>query len=133
MAYLQAQQLLPYAADVTITLPGKELNVVSISKEQPHAAISNVVDRLLFSAQSGELVKKELYESQSKGMKVRRLIFPIHTGSIYGLPTKTLVFLCCLIGATMPITGFIIWLKRKKKTKKVIIKPKVPSKQPVLQ
>lgn len=133
MAYSRAQQLLPYAADVTITLPGKEQNVVSISKEQPRAAISNVVDRLLFNAQSGALVKKELYESQSKGMKVRRLIFPIHTGSIYGLPTKILVFLCCLIGATMPITGFIIWLKRKKKTKKVIIKPKVSSRQPVLQ
>ncbi|HWV75426.1 MAG TPA: PepSY-associated TM helix domain-containing protein [Pseudosphingobacterium sp.] len=131
-AYSQTQQLLPYTADVTITLPGKELNVVSISKEQPQAAVSNVVDRLLFSAQSGELVKKELYESQSKGMKVRRLIFPIHTGSIYGLPTKLLAFLCCLIGASMPITGFIIWLKRKKKTKKVIIKPRVSSEQPVL-
>jgi uncharacterized iron-regulated membrane protein len=133
MAYLQAQQLLPYAADVTITLPSKESNVVSVSKEQPQAAISNVVDRLLFSAQSGELIKKELYENQSKGMKVRRLVFPIHTGSIYGLPTKILVFLSCFIGASMPITGFIIWLKRKKKTKKTTTKPKISSEQPVLQ
>lgn len=132
-AYTQAQKLLPYSSDITISLPDKESPIIQISKEQTNASVPNVVDRLLFDQYTGELIKKELYESQSQGMKVRRLIFPIHTGSIYGLPTKILAFLSCLIGASLPITGFIIWLKRKKKTKKASKKMVVLDKQAILQ
>ncbi|MFC6099414.1 PepSY-associated TM helix domain-containing protein [Olivibacter domesticus] len=131
--YMQAQKLLPYNSDITISLPEKASPIIQISKEQTNASVPNVVDRLLFDQYTGKLIKKELYESQSQGMKVRRLIFPIHTGSIYGLPTKILAFLSCLIGASLPITGFIIWLKRKKKTKKAGKKMVVYAKQPILQ
>jgi uncharacterized iron-regulated membrane protein len=37
------------------------------------------------------------------------------TRSIYGYPTKFLAFLICLFALTLPITGLLIWLERKKK------------------
>ncbi|WP_177195277.1 PepSY-associated TM helix domain-containing protein [Parapedobacter indicus] len=42
----------------------------------------------------------------------------IHVGSIGGLPTKILASLVSLVGASLPITGFIIWYNRKYGKKK---------------
>lgn len=51
--------------------------------------------------------------------KIRKMNYDIHVGSILGLPGKILAFFGALIGASLPITGFIIWWgKRKKKPKK---------------
>lgn len=117
--YRQTQSLLPYASNFTLYFPVEKTAALRVSKEQSHASIPNVVDQLFFDRNTGALIKKELYNTRSKGMKVRRLIFPIHTGSLYGFPTKLLAFFCSLIGASLPITGFIIWLKRKKKKKPI--------------
>jgi len=53
------------------------------------------------------------YASLSAGEKLFRMNFDIHTGQILGLPTKILAFFACMIGASMPVTGFIIWNNRK--------------------
>lgn len=43
--------------------------------------------------------------------------YDIHVGQILGLPGKIIAFLASLICASLPITGFIIWLGRRKKSK----------------
>ncbi|GGE38988.1 putative iron-regulated membrane protein [Pedobacter psychrotolerans] len=53
------------------------------------------------------------YEQLSVGEKVFRMNFDIHTGQILGLPTKILAFITCLVGASLPVTGVIIWYNRK--------------------
>lgn len=62
------------------------------------------------------------YTHLSTGEKVYRMTFDIHTGQILGLPTKILAFFACMIGASMPVTGFIIWYNRKWGNKKRKIK-----------
>ncbi|MBD2703921.1 PepSY domain-containing protein [Spirosoma sp. BT702] len=53
------------------------------------------------------------------GDKLRRMNYDIHVGTILGLPGKVLAFFVSLIGASLPITGFIVWWgKRSKKGKK---------------
>jgi uncharacterized iron-regulated membrane protein len=49
--------------------------------------------------------------------KLIRMNYDIHTGAIIGLPGKILAFMASLIVATLPITGFLIWLGRRKETK----------------
>jgi uncharacterized iron-regulated membrane protein len=39
----------------------------------------------------------------------------IHYGSIFGWPSKILMFFGCLVAASLPITGFYIWWGRRKK------------------
>ncbi len=68
------------------------------------------------------------YKEASLGEKVFRMNFDIHTGQILGLPTKILAFFACMIGASMPITGFIIWYNRKW-GKKATRRKKRPTKQ----
>lgn len=50
--------------------------------------------------------------------KLMRMNYEIHTGAILGLPGKIFTFLMSLFIASFPVTGFIMWWKkRKKKTK----------------
>ncbi|WP_285008279.1 PepSY-associated TM helix domain-containing protein [Pedobacter faecalis] len=50
--------------------------------------------------------------------KLRKMNYDIHVGSILGFPGKVLAFLASLIGASLPITGFLVWYGRKFKKKK---------------
>lgn len=53
------------------------------------------------------------YEKLSLGQKIFRMNFDVHTGQILGLPSKILAFIACIIGASLPVTGTIIWYNRK--------------------
>ncbi|MBD2753024.1 PepSY-associated TM helix domain-containing protein [Spirosoma validum] len=69
-----------------------------------------------------EMPKHEVYGTSFSeapaGAKLRRMNYDIHVGSILGLPGKILAFFASLIGASLPITGFIIWWGKQKKGKK---------------
>ncbi|SFC10706.1 PepSY-associated TM helix domain-containing protein [Spirosoma endophyticum] len=66
------------------------------------------------------------YEELTTGEQIYRLNFDIHVGQILGLPTKILAFFVSLIGASLPVTGFIVWWYRGKKSDK---RPKVSVQQ----
>ncbi|WP_035360381.1 PepSY-associated TM helix domain-containing protein [Dyadobacter alkalitolerans] len=53
------------------------------------------------------------FEEAAFGAKLRRMNYDIHVGSILGFPGKVLAFLASLIGASLPVTGFIVWWNRK--------------------
>jgi uncharacterized iron-regulated membrane protein len=58
------------------------------------------------------------YAESDFGGKLRKMNYDIHVGSILGFPGKVLAFLASLIGASLPVTGFLIWYGRKFKKKK---------------
>jgi len=66
------------------------------------------------------------YEKASASEKLRKMNYDIHVGSILGFPGKVLAFLVTLIGASLPITGFLVWYGRKFKKKKTVKKEKQP-------
>ena len=71
-----------------------------------------------FNPNTGILFDKILHQDKSLGMKWRNSNLDIHDGGIFGWPTQVLAFLASLIIATLPTTGFLIWLGKKKKKKK---------------
>lgn len=87
---------------------------------------SYTFDQFTLKQIPGRAVFDEPYAKADFGDKLRRMNYDIHVGSILGLPGKVLAFFVSLIGASLPITGFIIWWgKRPKKKKK---DPKAKSK-----
>ena len=66
--------------------------------------------------QKGPYVGK--YADADFGDKLRRMNYDIHVGAILGLPGKVIAFFASLIGATLPITGFLLWWKRIRRKKK---------------
>jgi uncharacterized iron-regulated membrane protein len=71
-----------------------------------------------FDKYTGKLLNYTPHAKKSAGMKLNNMNYDIHVGQIGGLTTKIIAFLASLISASLPVTGFIIWLgKRKKKMK----------------
>lgn len=47
------------------------------------------------------------------GEDAREWLRALHTGDIGGMFTKVLWFIAAIIGATLPLTGYYLWIKRK--------------------
>ncbi|OCK52814.1 peptidase [Chryseobacterium sp. CBo1] len=75
---------------------------------------------LIFDENSGELLHTHDMKDKNFGEKTVGANYDIHVGSILGLPTKIIAFIVSLICASLPVTGFLIWWGRRKKTKKTI-------------
>jgi uncharacterized iron-regulated membrane protein len=75
---------------------------------------------LIFDENSGELLHTYNHEDKNFGEKTVAANYDIHVGSILGLPTKIIAFIVSLICASLPLTGFLVWWGRRKKTKKAV-------------
>jgi len=75
---------------------------------------------LIFDENSGELLHVHDHENKNLGEKAVAANYDIHVGSILGLPTKIIAFVVSLICASLPVSGFLIWWGRRKKTKKAV-------------
>lgn len=75
-------------------------------------------DVLHFDQFTGALLGRENFKDKNNGEKIIRMNYDIHVGVILGLPGKILAFFASFIAASLPVTGFIIWLGRGKKKKK---------------
>ena len=51
--------------------------------------------------------------------RIQRMNYDIHIGAVLGYPGRIAVFLAALVAASLPITGLLIWLGRRKKIAKV--------------
>ena len=56
------------------------------------------------------------YKNASVADKIMRMNYDIHVGAIGGIPGKIIAFIASLFAASLPVTGFMIWLGRKKKS-----------------
>ena len=70
-------------------------------------------DTVTFHPASGEIVHIERYQDQPKSQSLRAWFYAFHTGSWGGIWTKILYFLAALIGASLPLSGYYLWIKRK--------------------
>ena len=118
----KTDQLRPHTGKVTFTTLDADSLSITVAKTDDEAPISNIVSFLYFDKNTGSLISTRLYENETPGFKARRVVFPIHTGSLLGWPTKIIAFIAAFVAASLPVTGIIIWLGRKKKGKKKVEK-----------
>ncbi|MBS7566537.1 PepSY domain-containing protein [Mucilaginibacter sp. Bleaf8] len=74
-------------------------------------------DMLQFDQYTGKLLGRENFKDKNNGEKLIGMNYDIHVGAIWGLPGKILAFLASLVAASLPVTGIIIWLGKRKKSK----------------
>jgi uncharacterized iron-regulated membrane protein len=70
---------------------------------------------MFYDRDTAELLSKKTFADKNNGDKVQAINYDLHVGSIGGWPTKILTFIMSLVIASLPITGFLIWLGKKKK------------------
>ncbi|BDD06624.1 PepSY-associated TM helix domain-containing protein [Aureibacter tunicatorum] len=113
LAEISAKQL-GYEGDLTFRFPKKKNEPYSISAKNP-ADLLDAYDRLTMNPYTGETIKADLFEGKHFGEKVMASIKAIHVGFIFGKLSKIIYFLSCLVATSLPITGFFMWLNRRKK------------------
>ncbi|RUT72177.1 PepSY domain-containing protein [Flavobacterium cupreum] len=72
---------------------------------------------IFFDGKTGQLLRTKLYRDNNAADVYEASNHDLHTGTFFGLAGKILWSLVSLIGASLPITGFIIWWKKGKKSK----------------
>ena len=55
------------------------------------------------------------YADSDPADKLRGWIYSIHTGSFGGMTTRIMWFFASILGASLPITGYYMWIRRLKK------------------
>ncbi|EPR67743.1 PepSY-associated TM helix domain-containing protein [Cyclobacterium qasimii] len=110
-------------SQVRIGIPHRKDEAIHLSVIDPNKGI-NAVDHFYHDRYSGEPIQGEflngLSNERSTFNLINGMVYDIHLGGIMGLPGRILVFLASLIGASLPITGFIFWLSKNKNGQKTI-------------
>ncbi|MEJ5104316.1 PepSY-associated TM helix domain-containing protein [Chryseobacterium sp. MYb328] len=70
-----------------------------------------------FDQYSGKILKHQAYKDEKigYGTALRERNYDLHTGSIFGVTGRIMYLLAGMIATSLPITGFIIYVNRKKK------------------
>lgn len=101
-----------------------EYKQISVSDGSASVAVSRfgnqrATDRYKFNPRTGEITETTLYKDLENSGKIRGWIYSVHVGSWGGMLTRILSFIAALIGASLPLTGYYLWIKKKMKPKRV--------------
>ncbi|WP_201980821.1 PepSY-associated TM helix domain-containing protein [Hymenobacter rubidus] len=113
-----ARQQAPDAESYALQLPKEPTGSIRVAVLRPGAITENAADEVYLDQYSGKLLSSQLYAQRPAGQRIRGLFKPVHTGAIFGWPTKILALVISLLGATFPITGTIMWLNRTRKQRR---------------
>lgn len=117
--YTQLRLEEPAAKTFYFALPGQADGVYRVSvvhKRGSYYRTDNLFfDRYTLVSLKGAGPYAGKYTEASPADKFRRMNLEIHDGRIWGLPGKIIMFLASLTGASLPVTGFIIWYRKRRK------------------
>ncbi|HTI88944.1 MAG TPA: PepSY-associated TM helix domain-containing protein [Puia sp.] len=121
-AYAYARTHYPGALETFVVPPAKE-TPIRIAMRYPYTITRNQ-NTFYFNPRDGSLVKADLYADYNGYDKMARSNYNLHTGKIgpLGIFSKIIWCMVALIAASLPITGFCIWMGKKKKKKRDAIK-----------
>lgn len=85
----------------------------SASVALPRFGNQRGTDRYKFNPRNGEITETTLYKDLDNSGKIRGWIYSVHVGSWGGMLTRILTFIAALIGASLPLTGYYLWLRKK--------------------
>lgn len=112
-----SEKALDYPGNSRISLPGKPGGDISVSKSKTGFFAKAGSDQLTLDPSTLGVKEAKLFSDLPVRQQIGRSVKALHTGEIFGQFTKFLWFLGCLIATSLPITGTLIWLNKKKKSK----------------
>ena len=104
-AYENVAAIVPHFETITVSA-----GVVSVKNTK--YGNMRAADKYMFDEESGAITSVELYKDSARKGKLSGWFYALHTGSWGGLLTRILSFLAALLGATLPLTGYYLWIKR---------------------
>lgn len=71
-----------------------------------------------FDPLTGQITATHPYADTDKATRVRSAIYMVHTGSWLGWFSRLVNFLAALIGTALPLTGYYLWIRRRRNRQK---------------
>ncbi len=77
-------------------------------------------DKVSFDPHNGEIKAVKVHDESQRpiSMKMKGLIYSLHTGLWGGIATQVLYFMAAFIGGILPLTGYYLWIKRLMRKKR---------------
>src|SRR5690554_213873 len=108
-----AQERLPYQGRTIISKPNeKGYGITKYNNKRFNVEAS---DKITINAQTAEIDEVDLFDDYTLGEKISKQIKGLHLGTTYGMFSKIIYFITCLIATSLPITGILIWINKLKK------------------
>ena len=114
--YNQLKAQNPQAPKITV---GSETASVTIAS----SGNGRAADRYEFNHRTGEITPTTKYEDSNEADKLRGWIYAVHTGSFGGILTRILWLIGSLLGASLPLTGYYIWIRHPSRKRKAHVSP----------
>ncbi|MDQ3290616.1 MAG: PepSY domain-containing protein, partial [Bacteroidota bacterium] len=121
-AFATAQKQMPAAEFYQFNRPREAEDAFTVMVMPQDAAHERATNQIFLDQYSGEKLGQLLFQEKNLGQRVRSTFYPVHVGSIGGLPGRIIAFISCIAGFTFPITGVILWINRLRKDKKKKVK-----------
>jgi uncharacterized iron-regulated membrane protein len=121
-AYTLAKTANPGARQVFITVPKDSIEPIRVLFRYPYTIVRKQTTAW-FDQYSIANLHTDSYQKYTRYEYISRSIYDFHTGRIraLGIGSKIIYFLASLFAASLPVTGTLIWLGRRKKKKQVPI------------
>lgn len=115
VAMATANMHLTYAGVVKLTFPEDLEGDLVVSKSKTGYFARAGADQLKLNSQTMELKEQLLFAELPLRQQIGKSVKALHTGEIFGQFTKFLWAVACAIATSLPMTGTLIWLNKRKK------------------
>lgn len=107
-------------SSLTLNIPKKDDAKVEVSFVDPTPQHERARNQAVYNYEKKQFEKLELYEDKKLNEKIMSSMLPVHRGSFFG---STYQFIALLASLAMPlffITGWMLYLKRRKQKKQTL-------------
>lgn len=120
--YRQIRKEAPEAKNYYFTIPEKSTDVYRVSvvhKRGSYYRTDNLFfDRYTLKPLRGDGPYAGKYDEVPAADRMIRMNMDIHDGRIFGFAGKLIMCLASLVGASLPITGYLLWKKGRRRKNK---------------
>lgn len=116
--YIHWQSATDQVMDMCNTYSEMTISDGSVSVKRDGWGNQRAADKYSFDNLSGEMQEITLYADSDNSRKVRGWVYTIHVGNWGGYISRVMWFLASMLGATLPLTGYYIWIRRMIKRRK---------------
>ncbi len=103
--------------NIRVSNPHKSDDPIQVSVVSKDRIVTQV-DQYYFDRYTGKRLRGNfqhgMHQEASLFTTIDGLMYDIHLGNLFGFASRVLVFIASLIGASLPITGFIFWWHNRK-------------------
>ena len=114
-AFAAFRQHVPATSTVTLRLPTAAGQPLEFSYQDPDPAHERAGNRMVVDADSLAVTAHERYDDKPTGQQLMASIFPLHSGSYFGLPGLVLFMVASLLMPLFTVSGWMLYLDRRRK------------------